>query len=144
MERGSGPVFVSLLQLIRRTKKGRLKTLNFTPIDTSTIASRLSAEKRSREEYRAVLHKNAVRFLELYYEDLYAPTLSTAQKVDRLNDIFEFLGRRRLAAESQQVNLKKLFSTNQKIATPDVYRAIPGIEAVEEKFGSDETGWLFK
>jgi len=143
LETFSGPRYVPMLQFVRGLKKRRLRTFAFAPIDRSVIATRLAEEKGVIDEYRSLLLKSGTRFVDVYYEDLFGSTLTMAEKIEKLNNVLAFLGRRPIS-NTEQSNVENLFGPAQKIATSDVYRSIPGIEKIEAEFGSDETGWIFK
>jgi hypothetical protein len=94
-------------------------------------------------EYRETLLRSGTRFLNVTYEDLFAPYLTIDQKIEALSNVILFLGARSLNS-AEEANVRNLFGPDRKVATSDVYRAIPDIEKIDEEFGSDETGWLLR
>jgi hypothetical protein len=85
-------------------------------------------------------------FKELWFEDLYDPALSLDQKAQKQDDIFTFFG---FSVSRDNVTIRRrvvaLFDPkNSQLNSAATYRRIPGINQIEERFGSWERGWLFR
>jgi hypothetical protein len=117
----------------------------FNPIVEEWVEYQLSCEKRNIENCRQLLLSSGADFLQLWYEEMYRPSATAQGRIDRLNSVIEFLGYDPIKDADSLARVDELFDgRNTKLNSAETYRLIPGIEAVERKFGSDEAGWLFR
>jgi hypothetical protein len=124
--------------------RSKIQGFKFKPVDKNRVQSSLKAERRAVKRQRQLLADYRVNYLELAYEDLFAPA-TPRQQLDKLNDILAFLNKDRMTDERLLSQAAALFNPrNSKLNSHETYLLIPQIEEVEEQFGSDETGWLFK
>lgn len=123
----------------------RLSSHNFHPMNLTTAKSNLDCDLRMLSFYKLALVNSRSLFMDLCYEDLYGPGLEIRDRVEMLNRIISFLGEDPMAKGDVRARVNALFnSRTMKLNSVQTYRRIPGIMALEEQCGSDETGWLFK
>lgn len=116
----------------------------FKPLDIEFVKRKLEVEKKMVTQYRRLLLDNHIEFLELWYEQLYEPSLTAQQHLEGLNQILAFLGHPGIFSDKTVAQVNRLFDPKQaKLNSDAIYRMIPGVEELESQCGSDETGWLF-
>jgi hypothetical protein len=131
--------------LFNEQDRERVARFKFAPINIAATKWRLDWERRMVAHYRQMLVNHGATFLELWYEDLYNPSIAPQDRFNGLDKIFAFLGEATIADESALAQVNKLFdSSRMKLNSIGTYLRIPGIEELEKQCGSDETGWLFK
>jgi hypothetical protein len=124
----------------------RLQSFPFRPLDTKVISWHLASEVRLVEETKKrSLVEAGADFLEIAYEELYDPVIPRSQRQDALDRVRTFL-KVPLPGEPDILrDIDQRFDPHSnRINSKQTYSRIPGIAQVEERFGSDETGWLFK
>jgi len=125
--------------------KNRARTFHYEPLDIPWIRVQLEEETIAIAQHKQLMLAQKIPFLELCYEDLYASTLSLSEKLTRLNAIFAFLGAQVVEERNFIASVSTFLDPDKRqLNSPETYHLIPGIEKVEEQFGSDDTGWLFK
>ena len=135
----------SVYQIRNAEDRGRITEFRFTPISEKSLARMLAVWKRDIVNCRDLLSREGIAFLDLAYEELFGPALTTKHKRKALKEIFVFLGRDPAAAGIDHMRMDALFDpARSKVNSADTYRLVPGIERIESLFGSRETGWLFK
>lgn len=77
--------------------------------------------------------------LKLVYEDLYFG--SPALRAQQLSALWEWLG---LAPPASERIAYYLDPAEVKLSSPEIYARIPNANEIEERCGSDATGWLFR
>jgi LPS sulfotransferase NodH len=117
----------------------------FKPIETAWVEHQLNTENRVVANYRRLLLESRVDFLEVWYEDLYDVGACAQPGLHALNGILAFLGYDPISEPNVLTRVAELFDVrNTKLNSAETYRLIPQIEAVERRFGSNESGWLFR
>ena len=120
----------------------RLRSFSFSPMDTDVVSWHVANEVRLVDETKRRVTGN---FLELWYEDLYDPRMPMIQRRKTLDRVRSFLsvpfpGNPEILSKIDQWLEPRI----NRINSEETYSRIPGIAEVEQRFGSDETGWLFK
>jgi hypothetical protein len=83
--------------------------------------------------------------LELQYEDLFADQVFLADRLRLLSRLREFIDAPGPGdAQADFAVARLLDPVVNKLNLPDTYHRIPNIAEIEQRFGSDESGWLFK
>ena len=122
----------------------RLRSFSFRPLDTEIVRWHVANEIRVLDETRRRFEGTA-SLLELWYEDLYDTSISLLAKHRVLDRIRTFIS---VPSPVDLPVVKKidqwLDPETKRVNSEETYSRIPGIAKVEEEFGSDETGWLFK
>lgn len=124
--------------------RNKIQQFEFRPLDVDWLERQLACERESVARQRELLLAKKIDFLELWYEDLFElpPTFEAALK--NLNHIFRFLGSSELTDKMQLLTAREVFDPSKtRMNSEETYWRIPGIEEIERRFGSDETGWLF-
>jgi len=89
-----------------------------------------------------------VKYSKISYEDLFGKDKDLVSRYAEFNKILKFLGLDPIPGDSiyksNRVNVLKLFSPKAKLNTIETYSLVPNIKAIEEQFGSDTDGYLFK
>jgi hypothetical protein len=121
-----------------------LLRFQFAPLDTDWIAQQLWGEQKWLMEARQCLRECSLPFLELIYEELYTASLSAQGRLHKINQLLEFLDQPPFEIQKSERVIELLDPKVGKLNSQEVYHRIPGIEEIEHRFGSDDTGWLFK
>ncbi|MBU0577405.1 glycosyltransferase [Patescibacteria group bacterium] len=115
------------------------------PIKISRLEKGINSDLKHIKEYRDYLSSNDVDFYELAYEDFYDLDLSEDQKLEKLNQLFSYLGVDKMEDEQLIKKAKDLFNPQKtKLNSELTYKLIPNIELIEQKIGCKETGYIFK
>jgi hypothetical protein len=115
------------------------------PIDPELVGWYLSRERAFDHRLRCAVDRAGVPCLDLEYESFLVRPLSEAQRVAAFNRVLEFLNRRPLASCEAMTRLRWLLMPRyQQQNNAQTYRRIPNIDEIEQRFGSEETGWLFR
>lgn len=131
--------------MFTESDRKRVTEWQFKPINADMLGVSLYIEKQVLHRYRKLLAEKRRDFLELWYEDLYNPLLGAKQRLERLNQILTFLRLDRIADGQTASEMNQLFDPgNTGFNSRAIYSKVPGIEEIEARFGSDETGWLFE
>lgn len=107
------------------------------PLDIDRIARYLTELPRTLESVAALLDQRD-RTLSLVYEDLYFG--SPVEQHAQLQAVWNFL---ELAPMPDDEVAYYLSRHEQKINSRETYRRLPNADEINDRFGSDETGWLY-
>jgi hypothetical protein len=77
-------------------------------------------------------------YVKLVYEELYTPDVAANKRV--LRPVFDMLGL--TMPETEELD-RLLDPAITKLNSEETYRLVPNAVEIDEKLGSDETGWLF-
>ncbi len=118
---------------------------NFKTFDIEEIRKRMNKLIKDIRFYKNKLVKNNVKFLELYYEDLFGNDITDERKIDIINEIFKFFKLEQIKDPDVLNEIKELLNPDtNKLNSEETYKKIPNIMEIEKELGCDETGWLFK
>ncbi|MBT3192316.1 MAG: hypothetical protein HN341_07145 [Verrucomicrobia bacterium] len=113
---------------------------NLAPVPVEAMASSLDYAVHLRDYYtRTVRRRPKETSLEVYYEDLYTDDLDANRASVR--PVFDFLGLEMPEGDKMHYYLDPQRS---KINSESTYRLLPNADELNAKFGSDDTGWLFR
>lgn len=121
----------------------RLQSFSFRPLNTDFVRWHVANEARLLDETRKRFDARA-DLMELWYEDLYDTAISLGEKHKVLDRIRNFLSIPPPDDSEVVSKIDQRVSPGIRVNSKETYSRIPGIEKVEEEFGSDETGWLFR
>ena len=123
----------------------RQTTKQVDPLDPDSIRIALQATRDAVARCRQFLHDHGTFAQELWYEDLFHPSLSIEQRLDRVYDILGFLRRTpRLTGDGLLTARRLLDPSESKLNGPETYLTIPNIRQLDELYRSDEAGALFE
>ncbi|MDE2890367.1 MAG: hypothetical protein OXR72_19365 [Gemmatimonadota bacterium] len=109
------------------------------PVSLKKIEDGLEYAKELRGCYNSVIERRATgTYRKVYYENLYTGDLGANHAAAR--EIFDFLGLDLPRCEELDNHLDPRTS---KINTPESYALLPNSNEINERFGNDDTGWLF-
>lgn len=112
---------------------------NLKPVSLKKVGDGLEYAKELRDAYNSVIERRATgTYMKVYYESLYTGNLGTNRAAAR--EIFGFLGLELPGCEELDFHLDPRTS---KINTPASYALLPNANEINERFGNDDTGWLF-
>jgi hypothetical protein len=143
--------FVSL-HLSRQTGKwngpraefaSMLEKRTLLPLEPDAVLRQLETDRDEMTSLQQSLAQREADVMTLHYEDLYRDDATSRERVAMVNRILAFLRFAPITEEAFHRGWRQLLETHNRWASPEVYRRIPGIEEVESRCGSDETGWLF-
>jgi hypothetical protein len=127
------------------SSRKHVRSFKFTPLDIEWLAWQLKFEIEAISENKRLLDSCGMSYIELWYEDLFERKVNWRRQVERVHEIIGFLGGSAITDEGSIAKMRELLDPKKsKISSPSIYRKIPGITEIENQFGSDETGWLFK
>jgi hypothetical protein len=113
---------------------------NLQPLDIAEIQQRIRYLKDHLDFFEGIIETRSARqAIKLTYEELYFA--SSAQRGQRIDDIWKLLDITPLAQESYQSYLQP---ESAKINSIRTYSFIPNAEEIQQACGNDETGWLYK
>jgi len=131
--------------LFNEQDRKKVASCKFAPMNIDATKWRLDWEMGMIAHYKQLLVANRTTFLEIWYEDLYNPKIATSDHIEKLNQVFAFLGEKSITNESALAQVKNLFDASRmKLNSIETYLRIPKIREVEKQCGSEATGWLFK
>ncbi len=112
---------------------------NLRPVSMGKFADRLEYAKELTGYYNSVIERRATgTYLKVCYENLYTGDLGKNRAAAR--EIFEFLGLELPTCDELDHHLDPRTS---KINAPESYAMLPNANEINERFGNDDTGWLF-
>jgi hypothetical protein len=127
-------------QISDMTEKAERIYRNLQPASLTKIADELAYGRHLRDYYsRVIAQRPEGSYLKIIYEELYTGDLQTSRAVAR--EIFQFLGLELPEGEALELILDPRTS---KINTPETYALLPNAVEINERLGTDETGWLFE
>ena len=122
----------------------KFEEFQFRPIDRALFGAQLEIEAQVVARHKQLAADCGKPFLDCHYEDIFGLDRSVDAKLGRLQEILAFLGFTQITDPAALDRARSLL--DPKLGTfnsEQIYRRIPGIERIEEEFGSDEIGWLF-
>jgi hypothetical protein len=127
------------------SEREQVHSFEFRPLDVEWLKWQLEFEMEAIAAQKRLLDSGGVSYIELWYEDMYETATDWRRQVDKVNEIIAFVGGCAVTDKDAVAKMRDLLNPrNTKLNTHSTYRRIPGIEEIEEQFGSDETGWLFQ
>jgi hypothetical protein len=126
-------------------ERERVRGFDYKPLTPVNIEHQLRSVASGIAELRDTLRDAGVSFLELRYEDLFADDVYLAERLKVMDRLREFIGvspEREVQTDFAVADL--LNPTTSRLSLPETYLRIPNIDDIEHRFGSDESGWLFK
>lgn len=124
----------------------RSKLLNhpFRPLDRTTIRERLGEERRAFTDVQRRLDQLRVPYKTVSYEELFSGA-SEEQKLSIIGELIAFITkvpfqRQRLGDRALQV----MDPAHTRLNSAQTYELVPQIHEIEEEFGCEETGYLFR
>ena len=96
--------------------------------------------------FRALLKNTGCNYYDLAYEDLYSEGVKVEDRVKIIDYILTRAGYSPSSTfdDGTLSRLHLQLDHTVKLNTTQTYRLIPNIDEIEEKFGSDEVGYLFR
>jgi hypothetical protein len=124
----------------RHTRKIKLQ-----PLDPEAVVDQMQQDRESLWERIDSLRCHGIPFLHLCYEELFDEARSVSERRQSVNSVLQFLGCTPVSPQVFAQDWQRFFDASlYRLSSADVYRRIPGIDAIEARAGSDDTGWLFK
>ena len=126
-------------QISDLNEKTRRIYRNLKPVSLKKIADGLEYAKELRDYYSNVIEQRPRdSTLKVSYEELYTGDIKKSHVVAK--GIFNFLGLELPDVDKLDDHLDPRES---KINTPETYALLPNAHEINERFGNDDTGWLF-
>jgi hypothetical protein len=122
----------------------RVRHFYYQPLRIDRIEWQLRADSEAVPAMRQMLDDAQIDFLSLYYEDVFGAHLDLPGRLAVIDEIRAFIGA--VGATDDKVRhavLSLLDPEKGKLNSLDTYMRLPNIRQIEERFGSDESGWLF-
>jgi hypothetical protein len=117
----------------------------YAPLDTGVIEWHLEHESVYVDYFRNFLKANNIKRFEIFQEDIFTNSLSVEEKFEKFFEMSDFLELPRNYNYDQMMVLTDYLSPiKHKQNSVESYNKVPNIKEIDEKYGSDETGWIFK
>ena len=126
------------------TDKKFVENYEFLPLKINVIEWFIQKEKKYRDKFRNELINKGIKYYEIFYEDLFENYVLMEDKIKKCYDLFSFLDKPKEFNETEMVNVKKYLGEDLRLNSINTYLKIPNIYEIEEKFGSEENGFLLK
>lgn len=123
----------------------KARRFDFKPLDPERIAQQLQDDATIVAAFRTYLIEDGVTFCDLRYEELFGDRVHLTERLrvmERLRMFIDAPAPRDVATDFEIAEL--LNPGKRKLNQPETYRRIPNIDEIEQLFGSEESGWLFK
>lgn len=112
---------------------------NLKPVSLQKIADGLEYMTELRDHYSNVIEQRPRgSYMKVFYEELYTGDIKKSHVVAK--GIFNFLGLELPDVDKLDYHLDPRKS---KINTPETYALLPNAHEINERFGNENTGWLF-
>jgi len=123
----------------------RVRGYDYERLSTARIEHQLQSVASGISLLRDAIAACGASSLELRYEDLFADHVFLADRLRLLSRLREFIDApAQCDAQADFAVARLLDPVMNKLNLPDTYERIPNIAEIEQRFGSDESGWLFK
>ena len=123
----------------------RLDAVTLPVMDPAAVREQLARDNTAMERRRQSLIEGRADAMMLYYEDVYRENATGMERFAFTNRILGFLNFPPVTLEMFRAGFElHLEAGNNRWASPEVYRHIPGVDEIEARCGCDETGWLFR
>ncbi len=131
-------------QMWGEQSRGKIMAHHYEPLDKAALRTELQAEREASMRVRQRLQQSGRPYMDLWYEDLFG-SQSREQKLHALGGVFAFVTGRPFQRALLRPNASKLLDADtNKVNSPQTYRLVPAIDEIEDEFGSEETGFLFR
>jgi hypothetical protein len=123
----------------------RLSATDLDPVEPEVLRRQIDRDREAIERCVRSLGESSAQVYTLYYEDVFRDGQSQAERLLVVNTLLDFLDFIPVTATEFANHWERHFDpAENRWASDDIYRMIPGVELVEEAVGCDETGWLFR
>jgi hypothetical protein len=123
----------------------RLEEIQLSDVEPDRLREQIQRDKAAVERRLQVLRAGNIEAMTLFYEDLYGEDVDSHQQLSIINEVLAFLGFDTIAENVFTGRWKHLLDPDvYRWSNPEIYRRIPGIQRIEDRLGSSDTGWLFK
>lgn len=119
------------------------KNQKYKEINIDFIKKLIDDKVRQIKYFKGLLKINEQRFLEITYEDLFLPQISIHEKIEKIQNIFEFLGFERIRSKNRLNLLRCKLDQRLKMNDYSTHKCIPNINEIEAKLGNNTTGYIF-
>lgn len=116
----------------------------FIPLEESTIDWFLKFEKFYIDKFKSDLIDKNIDFFEIFFEDLFVDNILMGDKIKKCYEMYNFLNASVEFSEVDFEKMRKILGPDLKLNDKNTYLKIPNIQVIEEKFGSEENGYLLK
>jgi len=128
----------------RGDERAKLLEHPFKPLDRTAIRQRLEEERRAFADVQRRLDKGRVRYRIISYEELFGDA-SEEQRIAVLREIIAFITRVSFNPKRlRQDALRIMDPQKSRVNSAETYELVPSIHEIEDEFGCDETGYLFR
>lgn len=129
---------------LQKIREKILREIN-KPFPIKKIKEMIEKRKRASRHYKDLFKKNNYPFYELYYEDLFDPEIPLNKKIEKIQEIIEFLGYKKITDRRVLEEMKSLLDFNKtKINNRQTYNSIPNLSEIQRELGNDKTGYLLE
>lgn len=122
-----------------------MRRFRFAPLDMRILERWLPRELDTIATYRRAITASGNPCLDLWYEDVFEPTVPIEAQAAALDAIFRFLDLDPTLSATVRARMHALLRPAEgSLNSAATYRRVPGIDDVEARFGCDATGHLFR
>lgn len=124
--------------------RNKLFEKQYQPLDVEELRRHMNWEETRQNQYREIARSLGKNVFDLDYEDFLEPSLTLSSKINKLNEIYRYLGVSEIAGAQHWERVQQLLDPGQnQFNDEDTYRLIPNIDEIAETLGSEEIGYLF-
>jgi hypothetical protein len=120
------------------------KEFEFKELDESSIVWFIEFEKFYVESFKNDLNVRKIDYYEIFFEDLFEDTILMEDKIKKCYEMYDFFDASVDFNEDDLTKMNKILGPDLKLNDITTYLKIPNIYEIEEKFGSEENGYLLK
>jgi LPS sulfotransferase NodH len=124
-------------------RRQQLEAAQIQPLTFERVEEDLGKQERSANYFRMVIEEAGVAPLKVTYEEIFEKPLDEA--IAATDRVLVHLGLDPNPSEEFQAEKVKLLDPkDNQVNSTNTYPLIPNVQEIEERFGNDETGYLFK
>jgi len=124
--------------------RNKLFEKQYQPLDVDQLRRHMRWEQRRQHQYRTIARSLGKEVFDLDYEDFLDPSLTQASKINKLNEVYRYLGVSAITETRHIETIQQLLDPIQnQFNDQQTYRLIPNINEIEKALASKETGYLF-
>ena len=124
-------------------EKAKHTNARLDAVDIGEVSKRVIWQYNATNRYREFLARQQLDYLEVCYEDIFGLDQCLDNRLNVIEQVFQFVGVDSLSGAVMNVVCRQLDSSEFKLNSEATYRQIPNIDAVERQFGSTRSGFLF-
>ncbi len=117
----------------------------YAPLKIDSIKWHLEYDRYYIEYFKSAIVNSGIKFTEVFQEDFFDNKTDVESKIEKFLKLSDFLDLPRRYNYDQMMTIGEyLYSKKHQQNSRVTYDKVPNIQEIEDTFGSDEKGWIFK